>query len=199
MQDKNRKRRILVGVLAAMTLLCGGWAITAQSAATEANQTAEALRVQLDALNAQVDTLVADSNPLRDQLDTLRDENETLKSQYAKLQNDYDWLHGNNEENVNKLHTLSAQVDSLKAQLATGAMSNGASGDTSGRVSSGSISQEKVSTPSDKTSNSRTVYITKTGDKYHAGGCRYLKKSKIAIDLSDAKAQGYTACAVCGG
>ncbi|MEX2285817.1 MAG: thermonuclease family protein, partial [Planctomycetaceae bacterium] len=43
------------------------------------------------------------------------------------------------------------------------------------------------------------VYITKTGKKYHSGGCRYLSKSQIPIKLSDAISQGYTACSVCGG
>lgn len=42
-----------------------------------------------------------------------------------------------------------------------------------------------------------TVYITETGDKYHQEGCRYLSKSKIAISLEEAKAQGYTPCSVC--
>ena len=45
--------------------------------------------------------------------------------------------------------------------------------------------------------NGYTVYITKTGEKYHSGGCRYLKKSKIAIDINDASAQGYEPCSVC--
>lgn len=196
MQEKNREKRILIGILAAMTLLCGGWTITAQSAAADANQAAEGLRAQVDTLNAQVDALAADNGPLQDQLDTLRDENKALKEQYAKLQNDYDWLHENNEENVNKLHTLSAQVDSLKTQLAAASTaSSTSSGTSSSSPSSGSTPKQTAS----NTSSSRTVYITKTGDKYHASGCRYLKKSKIAIDLADAKAQGYTACSVCGG
>ena len=42
-----------------------------------------------------------------------------------------------------------------------------------------------------------TVYITNTGEKYHRAGCRYLSKSKIAISLSKAKAEGYTPCSVC--
>ena len=42
-----------------------------------------------------------------------------------------------------------------------------------------------------------TVYITKTGEKYHRDGCQYLKKSQIAIDLADAIAQGYTPCSRC--
>ena len=40
------------------------------------------------------------------------------------------------------------------------------------------------------------VYVTKTGEKYHTGGCRYLSKSKIAINLSDAKKR-YGPCSVC--
>lgn len=42
-----------------------------------------------------------------------------------------------------------------------------------------------------------TVYITKTGEKYHVDGCRYLKSSKIAISLTDAKGKGYGPCSVC--
>jgi hypothetical protein len=43
----------------------------------------------------------------------------------------------------------------------------------------------------------QTVYITKTGKKYHTASCRYLSKSKIPISLKDAKANGYTPCSVC--
>jgi hypothetical protein len=42
-----------------------------------------------------------------------------------------------------------------------------------------------------------TVYITKTGKKYHADGCRYLSKSMIPISLKEAKDRGYTPCPVC--
>lgn len=41
-----------------------------------------------------------------------------------------------------------------------------------------------------------TVYVTRTGKKYHLGSCRYLKKSKIAISLEKAKDR-YEACKVC--
>ena len=43
----------------------------------------------------------------------------------------------------------------------------------------------------------QTVYVTKTGSKFHKSSCRYLKSSKITISLSDAKEKGYTACSVC--
>jgi hypothetical protein len=42
-----------------------------------------------------------------------------------------------------------------------------------------------------------TVYVTKTGKKYHRDGCRYLAASKIKTTLKEAKANGYTPCKVC--
>lgn len=42
-----------------------------------------------------------------------------------------------------------------------------------------------------------TVYITKTGERYHRGSCGTLRKSKIAKTLSEAKALGYTPCGLC--
>lgn len=42
-----------------------------------------------------------------------------------------------------------------------------------------------------------TVYITKTGSKYHRAGCQYLRQSCIPITLAQAKARGYTPCKVC--
>ncbi len=51
--------------------------------------------------------------------------------------------------------------------------------------------------PQTTQTSSKTVYITKTGKKYHRDGCRYLSKSKIPILLNDAIARGYTPCSVC--
>ena len=44
---------------------------------------------------------------------------------------------------------------------------------------------------------SRAVYITRTGKKYHRDGCRSLAQSRIEITLKDAKARVFTACKVC--
>ena len=45
------------------------------------------------------------------------------------------------------------------------------------------------------------VYVTPSGSKYHQKGCRTLSRSKTLHEMtrSEAEAQGYTACAVCGG
>ena len=40
------------------------------------------------------------------------------------------------------------------------------------------------------------VYVTKTGEKYHSAGCRYLSKSSIAMRLGDA-VKRYSPCSVC--
>lgn len=42
----------------------------------------------------------------------------------------------------------------------------------------------------------QTVYITRTGSKYHLRGCMYLRKSKIPIYLADAK-KDHQPCKVC--
>ncbi len=49
----------------------------------------------------------------------------------------------------------------------------------------------------DAADGTATVYITDTGSKYHADGCRSLKKSKIATTLQKAVDTGYTACKLC--
>jgi cell division protein FtsX len=41
-----------------------------------------------------------------------------------------------------------------------------------------------------------TVFITRTGAKYHRAECRYLSRSKIAVALTEA-AKHYGPCSVC--
>lgn len=61
-----------------------------------------------------------------------------------------------------------------------------------------STSESNASTTvNDENDDSRKVYITDTGSKYHSSGCRYLKKSKHAIGINTAKKQGYSACSRC--
>lgn len=50
--------------------------------------------------------------------------------------------------------------------------------------------------PVQQQTQSETVYITRTGSKYHRAGCSYLK-SCIAISKKDAIAAGYTPCSKC--
>ena len=48
----------------------------------------------------------------------------------------------------------------------------------------------------DETPQEGTVYVTKTGKKYHLGSCSSLRRSKIQISLAEAK-QGYGPCSRC--
>ena len=41
-----------------------------------------------------------------------------------------------------------------------------------------------------------TVYVTRTGQKYHRDGCRHLARSKFPMPLSEAK-RAYDPCKVC--
>lgn len=70
--------------------------------------------------------------------------------------------------------------------------------------SAGQSSVQSYSAPtSSETTNSAsvitdsyTVYVTKTGSKYHRAGCSYLRKSSMAMDLSEAR-KYYTPCSRC--
>ncbi|MBF4695384.1 hypothetical protein ISU02_20000 [Fusibacter sp. Q10-2] len=44
---------------------------------------------------------------------------------------------------------------------------------------------------------SKTVYITRTGAKYHEGNCMHLRRSKIPIDIENAEERGYEPCENC--
>jgi methylphosphotriester-DNA--protein-cysteine methyltransferase len=48
-----------------------------------------------------------------------------------------------------------------------------------------------------QSSDAQTVYITKTGKKYHRASCQYLKKSQYAIAIKEAVDREYTPCSVC--
>jgi len=42
-----------------------------------------------------------------------------------------------------------------------------------------------------------TVYVTRTGRKFHRKGCRYVREGARPIVKKDALKSGYTPCAIC--
>lgn len=58
----------------------------------------------------------------------------------------------------------------------------------------GAVNVQKSKEPETK---GETVYITKTGSKYHRGGCSYLRKSKIPILKPNAIRRGFGKCSRC--
>jgi endonuclease YncB( thermonuclease family) len=60
----------------------------------------------------------------------------------------------------------------------------------------GNLTVEDETAPTTRDTRSAQVYVTRTGDKYHRAGCRYLSRSQIPISLDEAKSS-YDACSVC--
>jgi methylphosphotriester-DNA--protein-cysteine methyltransferase len=46
-------------------------------------------------------------------------------------------------------------------------------------------------------SQNTTVYITRTGEKYHTERCASVRNSKIAVSLGEAVSKGYEPCKRC--
>ena len=86
-----------------------------------------------------------------------------------------------------------AQEEAEAKKAAEAAAAQKAAQEKAATTSSSASSASKASS----TTNPQTVYVTKTGKKYHNDGCSSLKKSKIAMSLSEAEAEGYTPCKNC--
>lgn len=64
-------------------------------------------------------------------------------------------------------------------------------------TSSKNIEEFNKDAPVSSDVQGETVYVGKTGSKYHYKDCRTLKDSVFPISLSDAEAEGRTPCKVC--
>lgn len=106
---------------------------------------------------------------------------EELTAQLTEITLERDQLESKSNTLTETISEQEKKINELEAQLSTATKPSSSSGSSS----------------SSSPSQSATVYITRTGSKYHRAGCQYLRQSKIAINLSDAKNQGYTACSVC--
>jgi hypothetical protein len=71
------------------------------------------------------------------------------------------------------------------------ALATAALGSTSFHSARTLLAQEKRADPA-----TITVYVTRTGEKYHRDGCRYLRQSRIPMSLKEA-AKRFGPCSVC--
>ena len=69
--------------------------------------------------------------------------------------------------------------------------------DTSTETESAQPQEEDTTAPMQESTQSVTVYITKSGEKYHRDGCRFLKSSKIPVLLAELDTELYSPCTVC--
>lgn len=107
-----------------------------------------------------------------------------------------------NDGSINQHVEVYNAMRGVKVNYKTGAVSGKAvkkSSSSSSNKGSSSSSGNKNNSTSTSTTGGKWVYVTNTGTKYHAASCKYLTSSKHKIKLKAAKAQGYTACKVCGG
>ncbi len=65
------------------------------------------------------------------------------------------------------------------------------------RAGNGLWSKLLLATPATTLPGVATVYVTKSGKKYHRAQCQFLAKSKISINLIQAKKRSFTPCKVC--
>ncbi len=64
-------------------------------------------------------------------------------------------------------------------------------------INSVSTPTTNTSTTYDSNSDDRTVYITRTGAKYHMSGCDYLDNTPYKLTIAEAESKGYAPCKVC--
>lgn len=88
-----------------------------------------------------------------------------------------------------------AAADAAAAQAAADAAAAQAAADAAAQAAAEAAAAQSAAQAaaarSAPVSGGATVYITKTGEKYHKSGCGYLSQSRIPISLSDAQASGY--------
>lgn len=67
------------------------------------------------------------------------------------------------------------------------------------RQGNGSTSNEnrQRNTAKAESEQGQTVYVTRTGSKYHRAGCQYLRSSSRSLDLNEALSAGYSGCSRC--
>ena len=132
-------------------------------------------------LKTKVNDLKSDITKIKHYRNTYK----KLESKYNNLYSKYNDLESKYDNINSEYASLKSENSSLQSQIKSYQSSTSSNYSNTGNNDSSSIS------------SSYTVYVTKTGDKYHISGCRYLSRSKIPIDKTIAQSQGYTACSVC--
>ena len=157
------------------------------SALTEKEQTIQANQKQIEDLQNENNILIQEKQNLESERIQLREEKQNLENEKNQLQKEKQNLETQKSELEQKNKNLNEQVEQLKKTSST-------KSSTSNTITSTQKTQTSTTT---QNTNSTIVYVTKTGEKYHKPSCSYLRKSKIQMNLSDAKAQGYTPCSRC--
>lgn len=121
---------------------------------------------------------------LQSQIETLKEDKIELQALVETLNNTIDYQANRQKELEEDIQDLKNSNADLQNQLEK-------------KVTPPPSKPSTYSPPSQQPQQSVTVYVTKTGSKYHKSGCQYLRQSCIAKSLSNATSQGYTPCSKC--
>lgn len=157
----------------------------------ELKEEIEELNGNLSIAQNQILDLQNENDILKEQIIKLEEEKQTLTTQIDTLKNQSNSSNTPVSDNSNKTTTKATSDNSTKKATS----SNSNKPNTTSTTSSSKLTTSSASSSND--TQSKTVYITNTGTKYHSSSCSYLKKSKKAISLNSAKSQGYTPCSKC--
>lgn len=149
---------------------------------------------------ALVNSSTLETSALNSEITTLDSEKKELDNKITEYTNKISELENTNKtlsEENEKLKAEKQQLETEKNDLTSKLNSLQQTSTTTTTSTTSSSSKSNASTNKSTKNNSYTVYVTKTGDKYHSSGCSYLRKSKIAIDKDSAVSQGYTPCSRC--
>ena len=171
----------------------------------ELNQEVSKLKQQNDTLSSQNLEHLENIESLEQMRDTLIDSRDELKTRLDKISPEYNFYHehaaivvaysGQKYHKYNCYHTAGKSIYIYNVEAAK---SRGyAPCEDCLPTYSSRVEKFLAEANIDYNSISTTVYVTRTGSKYHSAGCQYLSQSQIAKTLSDAKAAGYTACSKC--
>ncbi len=211
MNSQRRNFKIPFIICLILVILLAGSNLQAHNEDGGTQSNVSELTAQLESIASENESLQADVTQYKEELEKLNEENDSARQLLAEANSKIEQL-SQLEDQQKEVEKLKQQIEELNAQsndkdaeikklqseiaeYEVSKTTTSASTDT--EDNRGNVSENNIISQQESTNNSYTVYITKTGSKYHRSGCRYLSKSQISIDKNDAISQGYSACSVC--
>lgn len=150
------------------------------------------IQSQLDEYSSDYYAECKKNDKLQAKYDDLKTKYNSQKVALSNADDVYDDLWDDYDDLLSQYNTLKAKYKKVaKPKKSTTKKSSSKSSSSSSSGSSNSSSDDS------STSADYIVHITDYGSKYHAAGCRYLKKSDITISKSEAEQRGLSPCSVC--
>lgn len=191
MNNQKRNFKVPFIICLILSILLAGSNLQGHSENGGTQSNVGELTAQIESISAENEALEADATQYQEELKKLKEEKDSTKQLLAEANSKIEELSTQNSDKDAEIKKLQSEIAEYEASKTA----TSASVETEDNQEN--VSETNVTSQQESTNNSYTVYITKTGSKYHRSGCRYLSKSQISIDKNDAISQGYSACSVC--